>query len=73
MEKARKIQNYLNRGKKSRTIVQLTLLFMSLLASSCSVIGGIFKAGMGLGIFIVVAIVILIIVLFLRLGNKKNE
>lgn len=73
MEKVRKIDSYPNTGKKSRSIAQLTLLFTSLMATSCSVISGIFKAGMGFGIFIVVAIVILIIILFLRLGNKKNE
>jgi len=38
--------------------------------SSCEVIGGIFKAGMGVGIFIVIAIVA-IIVFFIARGRKK--
>ncbi len=39
--------------------------------SSCSVVGGIFKTGMGFGIFIVVAIIALIIFLVTRIGKKK--
>ena len=41
-----------------------------LLLNSCSVVGGIFKAGMGFGIFLVVAVVIGIIVLVTRSGKK---
>lgn len=39
--------------------------------SSCSVITGIFKAGMGFGIFIVVAIIILIVVLIAKTRKKQ--
>ena len=42
-----------------------------LLLNSCSVVGGIFKAGMGFGIFLVVAVIIGIIVLVTRSGGKK--
>lgn len=43
------------------------LLFLAFFAfSSCSVITGIFKAGMGFGIFIVVAIIILVVVLIAK-------
>ena len=47
------------------------LLFIMALLNSCTVVGGIFKAGMGVGIFIVVAIIALIIFLIARIGNKK--
>ncbi len=47
-------------------------LFMALLTtfSGCSVIGGIFKTGMGVGIFIVIAVIALIIFLVTRFGKK---
>lgn len=51
---------------------KVVLLFiMSFLFSSCSVIEGIFKAGMGVGIFIVIAIIAIIIFVISKLtGNK---
>jgi hypothetical protein len=39
---------------------------LALLFSSCSIITGIFKAGMGVGIFIVVIIIVAIVALVLR-------
>jgi hypothetical protein len=47
-------------------------LFFALLTTfaSCSVIGGIFKAGMGVGILIVVVIIAIIIFAIVKLGNK---
>lgn len=51
----------------------LTLLIgilISVFVSSCEVVGGIFKAGMGFGIFMVV-VVIAIIVLIIRNVTKK--
>jgi len=56
--------------KTSRIIAVMTLTIMSLMVSSCSAIGDIFKAGMGFGIFIVVAIIVVIIIVFLRLSKK---
>ena len=48
------------------------LLFAILISfTSCSVIGGIFKAGMGVGIIIVVAIVAIILFLISKLTGKK--
>jgi hypothetical protein len=38
--------------------------------SSCSVIGGIFKAGMGVGIFLVILVIAVIIFLVSRVGKK---
>jgi len=40
--------------------------------SSCSVVEGIFKAGMGVGIFIVIAIVGLVLFLIFRIGKNKK-
>lgn len=48
------------------------LLVVLLSFTSCSVIEGIFKAGMGVGIFIVVAIVAVIIFIITRIGGKKD-
>jgi len=47
------------------------LLLLSIIANSCSVISGIFKAGMGFGIFIAVVIVIGIVYLIFSAVNKK--
>jgi len=53
--------------------LQFAALFTLMLTSftSCDLIGGIFKAGMGFGIFIVVAVVALIIYLISRFGKNK--
>lgn len=47
-------------------------VFVALMVSSCSIIGGIFKTGMGLGIAITVAIMVLIAILLLRIGKGRN-
>lgn len=51
---------------------KLSLLFvaMSLMLSSCAVVGGIFKAGMAWGIILVVLVVVGIIALIMRSGKK---
>jgi len=46
------------------------LFLLSSMLSSCAVVGGIFKTGMGFGIFIVVVIIIIIAVIVMR-TNKK--
>lgn len=53
--------------------VQFAALFLLILTTftSCEVVEGIFKAGMGFGIFIVVAIVALIIFIISKVGGKK--
>jgi len=68
MEKMQDTQ--VRQSKISRLIAVITLAIMSLMVSSCSVIGDIFKAGMGFGIFIVVAIIVVIIIVFLRFSKK---
>lgn len=53
-------------------ILRLSLLFLILLTvTSCDVIEGIFKAGMGVGIFIVIAIIAVIIFIISKIGGKK--
>jgi hypothetical protein len=50
----------------------LTLfIFITALFTSCEVVEGIFKAGMGFGIFIVVAVIALIIFIISRFTGKK--
>ncbi|KVV14951.1 hypothetical protein ACRASX_10385 [Flavobacterium sp. TMP13] len=58
------MKNIINR------ILVLSIILFSF--TSCEVIGGIFKAGMGVGIFIVIAIIAVIIFAFSKLfGGKK--
>ena len=49
--------------------VFLVSLFLVTL-SSCEVVGGIFKAGVGVGIFAVVAVVAVIIFIVAKIGGK---
>ncbi|MBK0368929.1 hypothetical protein [Flavobacterium agrisoli] len=53
----------------TRILLLLTVLFTF---TSCEIVGGIFKAGMGVGIFIVIAIIGVLIFAFSKLfgGNK---
>ena len=53
---------------KNKTLALLFVLALSL--TSCEVIGGIFKAGMGVGIFLVLAVIGLIIYVISSLGKK---
>jgi ABC-type enterochelin transport system permease subunit len=54
---------------KTSVFLLLTALLMSV--TSCEIIGGIFKAGMGVGIFLVLAVVGLIVFLIIRMRRKK--
>ena len=58
--------------KNSKRQLILTLAVLSIILSSCSVIGGIFKAGMGFGIFLVIIVVAAIVLLIMRSG-KNNQ
>lgn len=51
----------------------IVTLFMALLLtiSGCSVVGGIFKAGMGVGVFAVVLVIAIIIFFIVRMGKRK--
>lgn len=74
MEKIKNEKNIqYNHEKNSGFIAVFTLIITSLTASSCSVVGEIFKAGMSFGIFIVVAMIVVVIILVLRFGKRKNS
>lgn len=49
----------------------LVLLVVMLTLTSCDLIEGIFKAGMGVGIFIVLAIIAIVIFFISKMGGKK--
>jgi len=53
---------------KKLSIVSVIILLLSL--SSCQVIGGIFKAGVGVGVFIVIAIIAVIIFIIAKVAGK---
>lgn len=53
-------------------ISRIVLLFVVLFSfTSCELIGGIFKAGIGVGIFIVVAILAIILFIVSKIFGKK--
>ncbi len=56
--------------KNIKFSILVTLVSLAFITSSCSVIGGIFKAGMGVGIFLVVLVIVIIAALVMR-ANKK--
>lgn len=49
----------------------LLLLIVMFTFSSCELIGGIFKAGMGVGMFIVIAVLAVVIFLITKMFGKK--
>lgn len=52
---------------KKLSLAGIMCLLLSL--SSCEVVGGIFKAGMGVGIFIVVAVIALVIFIIAKVAG----
>lgn len=56
---------------KKQSLIFALLLVLLTTFQSCAVVGGIFKAGMGVGIFVVVAIIALIIFLIAKFGRNK--
>ncbi len=56
--------------KKQLQFAALFILMMTTF-TSCSLVEGIFKAGMGVGIFIVVAVIAVIIYIISRFGKNK--
>ena len=56
-------------NKFSKLLIAFSIL---LTMNSCEVIGGIFKAGMGVGIFIVVAIIAVILFAVSKMFGKKD-
>jgi len=55
-------------NKLTKTVILLIVLISF---TSCSVIEGIFKAGMGVGIFIAVAIIAIVIFIISKFTGKK--
>jgi len=56
--------------KKQTFITALLISFLTIF-SSCSVVGGIFKAGIGVGVFLVVLVIVIIIFFAIRMGKNK--
>lgn len=56
---------------QNKIIRVLLLLTVVLSVTGCSVIEGIFKAGMGVGIFIVIAVLAIILFIVSKLFSKK--
>jgi hypothetical protein len=55
-----------------KEITRLMILFIILLSfTSCSVVEGIFKAGMGVGIFIVIAVIAIVAFIISKIFGKK--
>ena len=55
-----------------KKITRLLVLFIVLISfTGCSIIEGIFKAGMGVGIFIVVAIIAVVVLIVSKVFGKK--
>ncbi len=55
-----------------KSIQSISIIFLAMLFNSCSVVGGIFKAGMWWGIFLVVGFIALVIYLISRGGGSKK-
>ena len=51
---------------QSKVVLFVASFFAAYLLTGCEVIGGIFKAGMGVGIFVIVAVVALVLYLIGR-------
>ncbi|SHN75931.1 hypothetical protein SAMN05444395_11013 [Flavobacterium fryxellicola] len=55
-----------------KKLTRLLMLFIVLISfSSCSIIEGIFKAGVGVGIFIVVAVLAVLIFIISKIFGRK--
>lgn len=57
--------------KKTPASIVAILLMLAVYLSSCSVIGGVFKLGMGFGVFLVLLVIALIAFFFIRMGKGK--
>ncbi len=58
--------------KTSNLITVVMILAISVLLSSCEIVGGIFGAGMGFGIFMILAVVVIAILFMVKLGKNKK-
>ena len=55
---------------KTHKITLAFLFFLLITLTSCSVVGGIFKTGVGVGVFLVIFIVGIVIYLVSKAGGK---
>lgn len=55
---------------KTTALTMVSLLALCVYLSSCSVIGGIFKMGMGFGIFLVLLVIALVIFFVAKVSKK---
>jgi hypothetical protein len=56
--------------KTSRLIFYSFIIAILMMLTSCSVVTGIFKAGMGVGIFLVVLVIVVIVVIVSKARNR---
>jgi len=56
--------------KKMFNVILASLILFTI--SSCQVVGGIFKTGMGVGVFVAITIVVLISVLIMRARKTRD-
>lgn len=55
-----------------KKILRMLMFFLLIiLFVSCSVLEGIFKAGIGVGVFVVVAIVAIVIIIISKIAGRK--
>ena len=56
-----------------KKLLQYTAIYTLIILAftSCEVVEGIFKAGMGVGIFLVIAVIALIVWIISKVGGKK--
>lgn len=57
--------------KKFNAFAAISLILFSLIFSSCTIIGDIFKAGMGFGIIIAIAAAVFLVFIFMK--TRKNK
>ncbi len=56
---------------KKQTFNIASAMFLLATFSSCEVVGGIFKAGMGVGVFLVVLVFVVIVYFIFRMRKNK--
>ena len=57
---------------QNKILIRLSLLsLIAVTLTSCDLVEGIFKAGMGVGIFIVIAVIAVIVFVISKLGGSK--
>jgi len=57
---------------KKKLLVMTLLAGMLTTLSSCSIIGDIFKAGMGFGVFLVIVIIVIIVLLVGKMWKNRR-